>query len=68
MKKEDYLKGLLRRQQEHLRNINSEDNWQPCLHDGCEQCIGTGRKRDGSMCVHMLSCPCPKCSPQFAGC
>lgn len=36
---------------------------QRCLHKGCKECQGTGRKRDGTMCVHMISCPCPKCSP-----
>ena len=34
-----------------------------CLHDSCTMCNGTGIKKDGSACVHMLSCPCKKCSP-----
>jgi hypothetical protein len=35
----------------------------PCLHDGCQECGGTGVKRNGKeMCVHMISCPCPKCT------
>lgn len=34
-----------------------------CLHDGCTDCHGTGRKRTGELCVHMISCPCHKCSP-----
>lgn len=33
-----------------------------CLHEQCAECQGTGRKKDGSACVHMISCPCPKCS------
>ena len=41
--------------------------WSPhsttCLHDSCAECQGTGRKHDGSACFHMISCPCPKCSP-----
>lgn len=37
--------------------------WKPCLHDGCTECIGTGIKRDGSTCIHYISCQCPKCSP-----
>ena len=34
-----------------------------CLHNQCQQCGGTGpKKSDGSYCVHMISCPCPRCS------
>lgn len=35
-----------------------------CLHDQCSICEGTGRRKDGigGMCVHMISCPCEKCS------
>lgn len=40
-----------------------KENERPCLHNGCGECHGTGRKANGSMCVHMISCPCPKCSP-----
>lgn len=66
MDREEYEKDLKRRQEEHLKNINNQQGyWRPCLHDGCSQCLGTGKKRDGSMCIHYLSCPCPKCSPQF---
>lgn len=35
---------------------------QKCLHLSCSQCKGTGIKSDGSSCIHMISCPCPKCS------
>jgi len=38
---------------------------QRCLHLSCPQCHGTGRKQDGQLCVHMLSCPCPRCSPRM---
>lgn len=61
-----YEDDLKRRQQEHLDNItNNRLNtfWQPCMHDSCPECIGTGVRRDGSMCVHMISCNCPKCTP-----
>ena len=35
-----------------------------CLHDNCPSCGGTGKRKDGlGMCVHMISCPCRKCSP-----
>lgn len=36
-----------------------------CLHHRCPECHGTGTRKDGSMCVHMLSCPCRRCTPQF---
>ncbi len=63
--REQYEQDLARRQKEHLDNISNRKNanWRPCLHDGCPDCLGTGIKRDGSMCVHGISCPCPKCSP-----
>lgn len=59
---------LIRRQREHLEQINGK-NWSynapsTCLHDNCPECIGTGIKKDGSSCIHMISCLCPKCSPQ----
>lgn len=63
-----YEEDLRQRQREHLDQIPSSypgDHipWRPCLHDGCPECVGTGIKKDGSMCVHHMSCPCPKCSP-----
>ena len=42
------------------------ENEQPCLHKSCPECNGTGRKRNGEMFVHHLSCPCPRCSPRMA--
>lgn len=33
-----------------------------CLHAACTRCHGTGVDKNGKMCVHALSCPCPKCS------
>lgn len=43
-----------------------DDNYYgACLHDRCSSCHGTGTRNDGlGMCVHMISCPCPKCSPR----
>jgi hypothetical protein len=38
---------------------------QSCLHDGCVECHGKGIKKDGSICIHWISCPCPKCTPRF---
>lgn len=38
-------------------------NEQNCLHQSCSSCSGTGRRKDGTVCVHMISCPCKNCSP-----
>jgi len=36
-----------------------------CLHKQCSQCNGTGiNKMTGAMCIHMISCPCSRCSPR----
>lgn len=34
-----------------------------CIHDNCADCNGTGYRKGGGLCVHSISCPCPKCSP-----
>ena len=37
-----------------------------CLHKLCPECKGTGvRKSDGTPCIHMISCTCPRCSPSY---
>jgi len=51
------------RKTKHLRKIMKRINKQSCLHDGCSTCCGTFIRLDGTACVHMLSCPCSKCSP-----
>lgn len=33
-----------------------------CMHDMCQQCHGTGKKEDGAICIHYISCSCPKCT------
>lgn len=67
LNREQYEEDLKRRQKEHLDGIQRQQNanWRPCLHDSCHECLGTGMKRDGSMCVHNISCPCPKCTPSY---
>lgn len=68
MEREQYEEDLRRRQKEHLNNVPNfinRDNWRPCMHDACPECLGTGIKINGSTCIHMISCPCPKCTPQF---
>lgn len=56
--------NLTDEQLNHLKSIEDNYNSQPCLHDGCQECHGTGRKHNGALCFHMISCPCPKCSPR----
>lgn len=34
-----------------------------CLHKTCTDCQGSGKKKDGQVCIHYISCPCNKCSP-----
>lgn len=38
---------------------------EPCMHQSCPDCFGTGRKANGQMCLHMMSCPCPRCTPRY---
>ena len=35
---------------------------QQCLHKGCTDCHGTGKKKNGEACIHFISCPCPQCT------
>ncbi len=57
---------LARRQLEHLAHVRDYHLGHPseCLHNRCSECLGTGVRRDGGACVHMISCPCPRCSPR----
>ena len=36
-----------------------------CMHDQCKECSGSGVKSSGEPCVHYISCPCERCTPQF---
>lgn len=70
MNRDQYEQELKKKQEEHIKRVLDnrevhEAAWRPCLHDGCPDCVGTGMKLDGSTCVHMISCPCPKCTPRF---
>ena len=33
-----------------------------CLHKNCPECHGNGIKQNGEICIHMISCPCPRCT------
>lgn len=65
MNNKDYKKDLKERQAEHLKNVYNapKDNAHPCMHDQCTECVGTGIKHDGGICIHHISCPCSKCTP-----
>lgn len=55
--RKQYEEALQRRRKEHLEKVERALylQWQPCLHDACPECVGTGIRRDGSSCVHCLS-------------
>lgn len=71
MDREPYERELKERQRRHLEIVRQLDivrrgpygSYQPCMHDNCPDCVGTGLRRDGSVCIHEISCPCPRCSP-----
>ena len=67
MDRKQYEEDLAQRKQDHLRRVRAheDEHWRPCLHDGCEYCVGTGIKLNGSPCVHAISCPCSKCKPRW---
>lgn len=47
------------------QNGPTGEHYKKCLHKSCDQCGGTGTKKSGEMCVHFISCPCPKCTPYY---
>lgn len=65
MNRNEYEEDLRRKQKAHLEQVYKEPTWQPCMHDNCPECVGTGVKKDGTMCIHGISCPCPKCTPRY---
>lgn len=44
-------------------NLDGYIPHEPCMHDGCPECHGAGLTPTGRTCIHMISCPCPRCSP-----
>jgi hypothetical protein len=62
--RQQYERDLRRRQKEHMDKVLTPRHpWQPCIHDGCSECHGTGIKINRQPCIHAISCPCPRCSP-----
>ena len=60
-----YKKQLIDQMEDLLKNNPLNDiEISTCLHDQCPECHGTGKKHDGSMCIHFISCSCPKCTPR----
>lgn len=41
---------------------HQEPKEEDCVHNRCSDCNGTGVKKDGTKCIHFISCPCPKCN------
>ena len=59
-KKETDLQKI---QREHLAKVAKNlGDGSDCMHNQCPQCHGTGVRSDGQACVHMISCPCPRCN------
>ena len=49
---------------EYPSMIKIKTTYSDCMHDNCSSCGGTGIRKDGlGACIHMISCPCSKCSP-----
>lgn len=48
--------------------INSKETARlsDCLHESCPDCYGKGTKADGRLCIHMISCPCDRCTVKFS--
>lgn len=68
---QSYYDELRRKQEAHLSRIvpfgqSFQPAWRPCMHEQCPSCVGTGITSTGSPCVHMISCPCPRCTPSYS--
>lgn len=70
----EMLKDYLEKIAEEKRKKEQEDKFpfelpgkkpRPCLHEACPECHGSGRKKNGQICVHMLSCKCIRCMPYY---
>ena len=59
---DDERREHLRRVMELQKQRTDPRPKRECLHNKCPSCKGTGVKIDGTVCIHMISCPCPKCN------
>jgi len=48
---------------DYVRNPVAYPANNSCMHNACSECHGSGRRRDGSACPHLISCPCKRCNP-----
>lgn len=60
-KEDDSHRYPIRKWEDLKRNMEEIE----CLHLGCPECHGTGRKENGQPCIHWISCPCPRCNPRY---
>lgn len=44
------------------KNANKMCGEEKCRHNSCKECHGTGTKKDGTTCLHIISCKCKKCN------
>lgn len=71
MTEEDYrrMSGSILERIDDLEKMHRKvgETEQKCLHKSCPDCQGTGVKKNGIFqgqpCIHMISCPCKRCSP-----
>lgn len=48
-----------------IADANKPAEGSECLHLKCTSCNGGGRKSNGDICAHYISCPCSRCSPRM---
>ena len=48
----------------YLLGVDFSKEVDSCLHKNCPECHGSGVKLNGEICIHMISCPCPRCTPR----
>lgn len=62
--RKQYECELAEKQRRHLESIQRRQDAEfiPCQHDACAECVGTGVKKNGTKCIHHISCRCPKCT------
>ena len=59
----DAIEEYKRQERENREEMPFRIQERGCLHKLCGECHGSGKNRFGGACLHMISCPCPSCSP-----